>query len=196
MEIPAVPFHPDVRDYYCPSFDGSNRTLLERGVVARAPDAAMHVLRDLGGKYKALEANLQDKFDRLIMKREQVQANLCVLSLLESSNSSPRLEIEYELGPGMYARAEIIDTGRVQLWIGANTLSDFSLGDARQLLSRKLAETDASVQAMEQDLRRVKAEITTCEVSIARLYNHLVQLSKSQQSSPSPSNAKPSDNHP
>lgn len=176
MNIPKVPFHAHVTGYFDPKFQpptNANALSGESGLMGRTPDEVIVVLKDLAGKFKSLEANLQEKLARLAQKRDQVEANLNVLGVLEGSQGS--MPIEYELGPGMFARASIKDCGKVQLWIGANTLAEYTVDDAKLFLERKLAETKESERELKADLSKVRDQITACEVTIARVYNHIVQ---------------------
>ena len=56
---------------------------------------------------------------------------------------------------------------------------EFPYEEARELLQRNLSNAQIALESTSEDLRFLKDQITTCEVNIARVYNHLVQLKQS-----------------
>jgi hypothetical protein len=52
---------------------------------------------------------------------------------------------------------------------------EYPYDEAEELLRRNLANATQALDSTTEDLRFLKDQITTCEVNIARVYNHLVQ---------------------
>lgn len=70
---------------------------------------------------------------------------------------------------------------KVSLWLGANTLVEFPLADAKVLLSKNLENAQGNLKTFEEDLLFLKDQITTCEVNIARTYNQNLKLTQEKQ---------------
>jgi prefoldin subunit 5 len=164
--IPTVPFYEDISKYYGASQGG--------GVV----EEAIQKYREMAQKYKIYEESLDSKLARVLTKTTEIALNLQSLDVLQEVPEGEVLEADYELGDTMYARAVLNDPKKVHLWIGANTLCEFSLSEAREYLEKKQKEAQVMKELIERDVKLVKEQITTCEVTVARLYNHLVSLKR------------------
>jgi len=70
---------------------------------------------------------------------------------------------------------------KVSLWLGANTLVEFPLNDAKVLLKKNLENAQGNLRTFEEDLLFLKDQITTCEVNIARIYNQNLRLNQEKQ---------------
>ena len=70
---------------------------------------------------------------------------------------------------------------KVSLWLGANTLVEFPLEEAKVLLKKNLENAQGNLKTFEEDLLFLKDQITTCEVNIARVYNQNVKVTQEKQ---------------
>jgi prefoldin subunit 5 len=165
VSIPIVQFHEQVSRYF------------EGGVT---PESAIMKYREMTQKYKIYESSIDQKLARLVLKINEINANLDAISVLKRVNNEP-IEVDYELGETLYAKAVIADTQKVHLWIGTNTLREYSLEDASSYLKKKLDEATAAKELVEKDMKTLKEQITVCEVTTARIYNHIIASNKKRE---------------
>ena len=77
----------------------------------------------------------------------------------------------------MYTEAKIdAENDRVGLWLGANVMLEYSYADAESLLQKQLDQALVKIESIDRDLDFLKDQITTTEVSIARVYNYDVKV--------------------
>ena len=79
------------------------------------------------------------------------------------------------ISDNIWAKAKIPNaTGRVGLWLGANTMVEYTYEEAITLLEKNLRNAEIRLQSASEDLNFCKDQITTTEVNIARVYNQNV----------------------
>lgn len=161
--IPLVPFFEDISKYYSAS-EGVEETIQK--------------YRGMAQNYKIYENSLEAKLARVLTKTSEITLNLQALHVLQEVPPGEVVEADYELGDTLYARAMLTDPKKVHLWIGANTLCEFTLSEAREYLEKKQKEAQSMKDLIEKDIKIVKEQVTTCEVTVARLYNHSVSLKR------------------
>ncbi|KAG0678583.1 hypothetical protein C6P40_000102 [Pichia californica] len=90
------------------------------------------------------------------------------------------LLIDYQLNDTIYATAQIPTENceKVSLWLGANIMLEYPIGEAIEMLSDRLSKTKASKETTLEDLDYLRTNITTMEVNTARVYNWDVQRRK------------------
>lgn len=112
-----------------------------------------------------------------------------LLSELENSLSAVKqmfipgdLTFDFELGDTLYAKAIIPENeGRkVGLWLGAGIMLEYELEEASIFLEMKISERKDEIRKVDHDLDFLRNQITTMEVNIARLYNWILNKSKSK----------------
>ena len=173
--IPLVQFHEQVTKYF------------DSGLT---PESAILKYREMTQKYKIYESSVEQKLARIILKINEINANLdalAVLNQLNEENKSDQIEVNYELGDTLYAKAIIQNTFKVHLWFGSNTLMEFGLGEAGIYLGKKLDEAVKARELLEKDMRVLKEQITICEVTTARIYNHFIAINKKRDENKKPS---------
>lgn len=86
------------------------------------------------------------------------------LSLIVQSNPNSDLETNFELNDTLYARASIspADAEEVYLWLGANVMLAYPLGEAESMLAEKLSAAELSLGHCEEDLEFLREQITVC----------------------------------
>lgn len=91
----------------------------------------------------------------------------------EKHKDTDSIETTFPLSDTLYARAKITPSklDSVYLWLGANVMVSYPLGEAEELLGEKLAKARDSLGAAEEDLEFLRVQITTLEVATARVYN-------------------------
>lgn len=66
----------------------------------------------------------------------------------------------------------------VGLWIGANTMVEYTYDEATELLTTQLTQSHLKIAELGEDLSFLRAQSITVEVNMARLFNHSVKLKK------------------
>ncbi|WWD22147.1 hypothetical protein CI109_106636 [Kwoniella shandongensis] len=77
----------------------------------------------------------------------------------------------FELNDTLFAEAEIVESGEVGLWLGANTMLMYPLQEAIDLLTSKLSGAKKSHEETVEDLEWLREQITVMEVNFARVHN-------------------------
>jgi len=155
--IPFAPFVDKVEDY----------------VSSRAEvDGTMKRFQELISKYQFMEVNTQRRTAGLKDKIPDISKTLETVRFLKTREpDSEPLETTFELNDTLYAKAHVLPTDEVYLWLGANVMLAYPIEEAEQLLEGKLAGAKQSLENCEEDLDFLREQITTLEVATARVYN-------------------------
>lgn len=99
----------------------------------------------------------------------------------ELDNEQKTISVDYQLNDTIYATANIEPESckSVSLWLGANVMLEYPIDEAIDMLSERLTSTKHSKEITLEDLEFLRANITTMEVNLARVYNWDVQRRKS-----------------
>ncbi|KAK9727365.1 hypothetical protein K7432_001898 [Basidiobolus ranarum] len=155
--IPKAPFIENVDEY----ISEENTT-----------EVTLRKFQEAVSKYKFMEVNLLQKKKSLEMKIPELKKTLDVIELLlEKKDSDEPLETQFELHETLYANAKIPITDKVNLWLGANVMLEYSVEEAQELISSKLITAKSSLEQANEDALFLRDQITTMEVNIARVYN-------------------------
>ena len=73
---------------------------------------------------------------------------------------SDPIETTFELNDTLYAKAHIPPTEEVYLWLGANVMLAYPLGEAETLLDSKLSAAKQNLANCEEDLDFLREQIT------------------------------------
>ncbi|KAL4785930.1 prefoldin subunit 3 [Aspergillus varians] len=158
--IPVAPFVDNVADYV------SSRAEVE---------PTMRSFQEMISKYQFMEVNTQRRASGLREKIPDIKKTLEMVRFLKSrrENHPAPLETNFELNDTLYARATVnpADTEEVYLWLGANVMLAYPIGEAHGMLEEKLDAAQLSLANCEEDLEFLREQITTLEVATARVYN-------------------------
>ena len=111
--------------------------------------------------------------------------------LIKSREENPDDEVlvNYSLSDTLYAKAKITpNVGKVNLWIGASTMVEYTYEEAVELLENQLTQTHAKIEELNEDLYHLRGCSITIEVNMARLFNYSVKLKKLQTATAGVSN--------
>lgn len=99
----------------------------------------------------------------------------------ELDNEQKTISVDYQLNDTIYATANIEPESckSISLWLGANVMLEYPIDEAIDMLSERLTSTKHSKEITLEDLEFLRANITTMEVNLARVYNWDVQRRKS-----------------
>ncbi|KAL4959947.1 tubulin-binding prefolding complex subunit PAC10 [Aspergillus stella-maris] len=159
--IPVAPFVDNVSDY----------------VTTRADvEPTLRSFQEMISKYQFMEVNTSRRATGLREKIPDIKKTLEMVTFLHSQKENPdakALETNFELNDTLYARATVdpTDTEEVYLWLGANVMLAYPIGEAVGMLSEKLSAAQESLANCDEDLEFLREQITTLEVATARVYN-------------------------
>ena len=88
------------------------------------------------------------------------------------------METKFLLSDQVYAKAVVPPTSRVCLWLGANTMLEYDIDEAEELLVKNLGDAKTGLATLEDDMDYLRDQITTTEVNMARIYNWNVKNKK------------------
>lgn len=125
------------------------------------------------------KASFKRKLPDVEKTREMIQY------LKAKEEKGEQVTTSFSLAPQLHAEAELEQTGGVAVWLGANVALEYSYDDALVLLDEREKRLLDSLSQIDEDLAWLKDQITTMEVSMARVYNHEVQMKRKSGSSSS-----------
>lgn len=129
-------------------------------------------LDEAHSKYRFMEMNLVSKKRRLKRQVPEIRSSLDVLKLIRSRNeSNSPMTSNFLLSDEVYMEATIPPTDRINLWLGANVMLEYTLDEAEALLSKNLDAANRNLTQIDIDLDYLRDQITTTEVNMARVYN-------------------------
>ncbi|KAG0361265.1 prefoldin subunit 3 [Gamsiella multidivaricata] len=157
--IPKAPFVENVEDH----------------VTEQEPvEIVLRKFQEAVAKYKFMEVNMLQRKRNLDAKIPEIRKTLEMVQFLQSQaeeDEDKEIETLYELNDTLYATAKVMPTGKVCLWLGANVMLEYPVGEAAELLASKLEAALKTLKNTEEDLVYLRDQITTMEVNTARVYN-------------------------
>ncbi|TQS37012.1 hypothetical protein Golomagni_02520, partial [Golovinomyces magnicellulatus] len=166
--IPYAPFVDKVEDYI------SSRSEVEQ---------TLKNFQEMITKYQFMETNQQRRATGLKEKLPDIEKTLdTVLFLKRRKPDADPIEATFELNDTLYAKANILYTDEVYLWLGANVMLSYPIDEAEELLTSKLSAAKLSLKNCEEDLDFLREQITTMEVATARVYNWDVTMRRKEKS--------------
>jgi len=129
-------------------------------------------------KFKFMLSNFDSKKKRLKAQVPDISTTLESVKHLKSKKDDGPIETKFVLSDQVYAKAIVPPTSRVSLWLGANTMLEYDIDEAEELLVKNLGDAKSSLEKLEDDLDFLRDQITTTEVNMARIYNWNVKNKK------------------
>lgn len=165
--IPTAKFIEDVENF------------LEEGETV---EVILGVLNELYSKYKYMEKSFDASKAIYKQKVPEITQTLDMVKvLIERNKENPDEEVlvNYSLCDTVYAKAKIPSSvGKVNLWIGASTMVEYTYEEALKLLENQLVQTHAKINELNEDLYHLRGSSITVEVNMARLFNYSVKMKK------------------
>jgi len=108
-----------------------------------------------------MQQNTQRRAAGLRDKIPDIHKTLETVRFLATRNaSSAPLETTFELNDTLFAKAAVPHTDEVYLWLGANVMLSYPMGEAEELLSGKLDVAKRSLGSCEEDAEFLREQIT------------------------------------
>lgn len=93
--------------------------------------------------------------------------------LLAKKKANESTVLDYCLSSQVNATCEVdAENDKVGLWLGANVMVLYSYEEAFELLSTNVKKGKERIKKLDEELAFIKTQITTTEVTLARVYNH------------------------
>eukprot|EP01016_Furgasonia_blochmanni_P033793 TRINITY_DN3569_c0_g1_i1.p3 TRINITY_DN3569_c0_g1~~TRINITY_DN3569_c0_g1_i1.p3 ORF type:complete len:154 (+),score=52.97 TRINITY_DN3569_c0_g1_i1:273-734(+) len=123
-----------------------------------------------------MESQLQRQKESMKQKIPEIKRALDIIEFLEKKQDE-EMNLDFLLADTIWAKGKINKgTQKVNLWLGANVLVEYSFDEAKTLLRKNLDNASINLKTFVDDLTFLKDQITTCEVNIARVYNQNVKI--------------------
>lgn len=133
-------------------------------------------------KFKLIESQLMQRRARLMSKLPEIQKALDIVTrLVDKSESGDAVTVDFELAEGVFAKSKVKGATTVNLWLGAGVMVEYPLKEAQELLTTNLSNCKHNLKVVNEDLEYNKDNITTTEVSIARMFNYDVERRRKEK---------------
>lgn len=121
-------------------------------------------------KYSKSRAHLEQKIPDVQRALDAVRALEKQSARAAEAGGAP-LEANFELCDGLYVRASIPPTKTVCLWLGANSMVEYTFEEATQLLTKNLEAASTNLKQTESDIAYLRDQINTTDVNLSQVYN-------------------------
>eukprot|EP01100_Stratorugosa_tubuloviscum_P008765 TRINITY_DN364_c0_g2_i1.p1 TRINITY_DN364_c0_g2~~TRINITY_DN364_c0_g2_i1.p1 ORF type:complete len:181 (-),score=71.83 TRINITY_DN364_c0_g2_i1:93-635(-) len=146
-------------------------------------EVVMKNFQESYGKYKFMEIRLNQQKVNLNTKIPEIQSALDAVHFLKlKKDSEEPIKTSYELSDNLFANATINKPQSICIWLGANTMVEYSFEEALELLENNISTAKRGLSNVEEDLHFLRDQITITEVNIARVHNFSVQQRKKLKS--------------
>lgn len=96
--------------------------------------------------------------------------------------------VRYSLADNIYGKAEVdYSVGKVNLWLGANVMLEYTYQEAIEFLTKKFDESNSQLERTKEDLAFVRDQIVTSEVNMSRIFNWDVRRKRNNELTPAAS---------
>lgn len=120
-------------------------------------------------KYKFMEMNMVARKRRLRQQIPDLVKSLEMIKILNDQKED--LETNILLSEQVFIKSVIPPTKTVCLWLGANVMLEYPLDEAETLLKQNMESASTNLRCLEHDQEFLRDQLTTTEVSMARIYN-------------------------
>lgn len=108
-----------------------------------------------------MEVNTSRRAAGLREKIPDIQKTLETVKFLKSRDEgAEELESFFELNDTLFAKAKVPRTDEVYLWLGANVMLAYPMGEAEELLEGKLEAAKSGLENAEEDMDFLREQIT------------------------------------
>eukprot|EP00826_Nyctotherus_ovalis_P065935 TRINITY_DN9713_c0_g1_i1.p3 TRINITY_DN9713_c0_g1~~TRINITY_DN9713_c0_g1_i1.p3 ORF type:complete len:198 (-),score=91.42 TRINITY_DN9713_c0_g1_i1:85-678(-) len=143
----------------------------------------MNAMAELTQRYKYMDNNLARKKLSMKMKLPDIKKALEMVTFMKERGQVEKPEavnVKFALTENMWANASIKnDTGKVCLWLGADTMVEYPYDEAIELLKKNMSNAEKYLESVEGDISFLKDQMTTTEVNMARIYNENIAIKQS-----------------
>ncbi|KAH8741517.1 hypothetical protein FG386_003159 [Cryptosporidium ryanae] len=134
----------------------------------------------LNRKYKLMENSFKAQQESLVLKIPDIELALeTVIQRQKLLNSDVMKDRFYfPIADNLLAKGTSIPSNSVYLWLGANTILEYSLEEAIEVLNSNLSTARNTIKIYQKSLEFIREQITILEVNTARIHNYGVMIRK------------------
>lgn len=149
---------------------------VEMLVGDKNPLAITNNAKELLAKYRFMEKTMVSKLTALNNKVPELKDAVTILEKIVNSDQSGQggIYTYFKVSDTLFCQAQIPSTKDVFLWLGANTMVEYPVDEATELLKEQMKVATDSIEEIKNDLDWVRSQITSMEVTVARLHNFTV----------------------
>ncbi|KAH7649741.1 hypothetical protein RS030_132064 [Cryptosporidium xiaoi] len=137
----------------------------------------------LNRKYKLMENSFKAQQESLVLKIPDIELAIDTITqrqrLFNSNIQEDRFY--FPLADNLLAKGTSLPSNNVYLWLGANTVLEYSLEEAMEVLNSNLSTAKNTIKIYQKSLDFIREQITILEVNTARIHNYGVMIRKSKQ---------------
>lgn len=128
-------------------------------------------------KYNFMFESMTVQKNAVLRKMPDIQQAIETVAFLNRRREEGSVtKTNFPLTDNCYAKAEIQPSETVCLWLGANVMLEYSISEAEELLSTSNKNANETMKKLDDSLAFIRDQITTTEVNIARVHNHMVKI--------------------
>mmetsp|Transcript_16135 Transcript_16135/g.28642 ORF Transcript_16135/g.28642 Transcript_16135/m.28642 type:complete len:188 (-) Transcript_16135:166-729(-) len=166
--IPSVKFIEDVGEF-----------MQQDGATTKE---VIEVIQSVHSELAKIEQRLTRMKETIKDTIPEIEENLEVVAFAKAKKDAEPIRTNFQVSASIFAEADLDQSnGKVVLWLGANTACELTYDEAEELLRNNLKKKEEALKNTIEDLKFTKAQITTAEVSIARVYNNDVKVRRAQR---------------
>ena len=142
--IPTAKFIEDV-EIFCKDID---------------PSETLQALQNLYSKYQHMKRALNVQRMSLKTKIPDIKQALEMVKKLDSKRKAEEsMTTRFMLADNVYIKAEVTPKEMVALWLGANTMMEYTIDEALELLSTNLKVAEESLEKVTEDLETLQDQV-------------------------------------
>ena len=169
--IPSVIFIEDVEKHlvelYCKG--GTVEDVTDEHVAE-----CVGVMQELYSKFKFMEQHLVKNRANYKNKLPELQKSISMVEHLQEKQAAEDdepLVSHYNLSDNIFTQANIDVNGKVNLWLGANVMLEYSYEEALDVLRSNLSGAQTKLANCVEDSQFIRDCVITSEVNMARVFN-------------------------
>lgn len=137
----------------------------------------MSALKELLSKFNFMSESFLAQKRATQRKVPDIQQGIEVVEFLKKRrDEGEEVSTHFPLTDNCHAKAQIPPADNVCLWLGANVMLEYPIDEAAELLKSSSSNATESIKKLDENLVFLRDQITTTEVNIARLHNHMVKI--------------------
>ena len=135
-------------------------------------------LQNAQKKFKFTEAQFTKFQNSMTFKIPEIEKALELITQLKKTKEKEikTMKTKFMLTEGIFSEAVCEINNKVFLWLGANTMVEYTYDEAYDLLKKNLDNAKKNLETYKKDLEFIKDQITITEVNYARVHNYKVSL--------------------
>ncbi|KAJ1611344.1 hypothetical protein OIY81_780 [Cryptosporidium canis] len=134
----------------------------------------------LNRKYKIMENSIKTQQECLIVKIPDIELAIETVSqrkkLLE--DNIQHNELYFPVADNLFAKCSSPPSNTIYLWLGANTVLEYTLEEAIEVLKSNLSTAKNTIKLYQESLDFIREQITILDVNTARIHNYGVMQRK------------------